>query len=66
MYSLLQRMADEERARYYYNKALQELKEEEPETNWEQVTEKIICDEFQKDVCFDELEMPKDAKFYKI
>jgi len=28
-------MADEERARYYYNKALQELKEEEPDTNWE-------------------------------
>jgi hypothetical protein len=35
MYSLLQRMADEERARYYYKKALQELKEEEPDTNWE-------------------------------
>ena len=35
VYSLLQRMADEERARYYYNKALQELKQEEPGTNWE-------------------------------
>ncbi len=66
MYSLLQRMADEERARYYYKKALQELKEEEPDTNWEQVTEKIICDEFQKDVCSEELEMPKNAKFHKI
>ena len=26
VYSLLQKMADEERAKYFYNKALQELK----------------------------------------
>ena len=50
-------MADEERARYYYAKALQELKEEDPETNWESVrAEQIVLNEGQ---------MPQGLKFHK-